>query len=543
MPLRSTLSIILFLTKLLFAQYLSHKSDADIYDYLESMRVKGLIKFHAELKPVNRKTLAAYISELESGKTILNETELNLLESYKIEFEPELRLLNKSENKPNSEFLITKNRLRLFEYYSEEFSFYADPVLSLEAGSFYNKSLIVRRNGFTIGGYYGKNWSYFLRFFDNEESGDNLDKKKNLTRNSAVSISKEKINSFEYDEVTAGIAYNWSDGSISVNKDYLNFGSGNFGKLILSDKAPPFPFIRFDFSPAEWLSFFYFHGFLQSNVPDSNTFRYNSVPGRTSILEVPKYIAFHSFSFFPTDYLNISLGESIVYSERIQPVYFIPVVFFRIADHYLGTENASATGNAQIFLDMSYLNRNLQTKIYSSLFIDELSFNNIFKGGNLSAIGYTIGFETYNILPLMKFFLEYSRVNPFVYMNSVDAQVYSNDGYKMGHWIESNGDIISFGLKKIFSAELTSELNFWYFRKGKTEEPVEQYRSPYPEFLYGSKRYEKGLEFKLRYSPIIPIHIDLNYIYTDITDTEKERTSEFKLGKKNIIMIKLSYKM
>ncbi|BDQ01725.1 hypothetical protein [Ignavibacterium sp.] len=128
-------------------------------------------------------------------------------------------------------------------------------------------------------------------------------------------------------------------------------------------------------------------------------------------------------------------------------------------------------------------------------------------------------------------------------MNSVDAQLYSNDGYKMGHWIESNGDVIAGGIKKTFTAALSSEINLWYFRKGKTEDPVEQYRSPYPEFLYGSKRYEKGIEFNISYSPIIPVSVMLNYIYTDISDDESFRTTPFKIGKKNSIMLKLSYQM
>jgi hypothetical protein len=516
---------------------------SDIYYFLESMRYKGIVDIDSELKPLNRKLLAVLILKVDSQKEKLDELEKDLLDKFKIYLEPELKILTDSLNASNFDFLRTNNRLRLFGYFSKDFSFYADPVLSIEAGSYYDKSLVIRRNGFTINGYVGNNWSYSVGFFDNEERGDNLDKTKRFTRENSVSITKEKRNSFEYDEVTASVAYSWANGSVSVNKDYLSFGSGNFGKIILSDKAPPFPFIRFDYKPVDWLSFFYFHGFLQSNVPDSTTLRYNSVPGRISILEVPKFIAFHSLSIYPTDNLSFSLGESIIYSEKIQPIYFIPVMFFRVADHYLGTDNASATGNAQMFADFSYLIRSLKTKVYSTLFIDELSLNSLFEGGNLSAIGYTAGLESYNIFPQTKFFIEYSRVNPFVYMNSVDAQLYSNDGYKMGHWIESNADIISFGIKKYFTGSLNAEVNAWYFRKGKTEEPIEQYRSPYPDFLYGSKRYEKGFEVKVYYTPVIPLLCGLEYRFTDISDEENFRTPQFKIGKKSSVIIKLSYQM
>lgn len=533
----------LLIQTLLHSQVTLKSSNMDIYYFIETLRCKGIVDFNSEFKPINKIFLAELIFKVDSQKEKLDELEYDLLKKYKIYFEPELKILTDSANADYSNFFRTNNRLRLFEYFSKDFSFYADPVFEIGFGNFYDKSLLIRRNGFSIYGYVLDNWNYYLNFFDNEERGENLDKSKRFTRHSGISLTKEKQRSFEYDEVTAGITYFWSNGSVSISKDYLSFGSGNFGKIILSDKAPPFPFIRFDYKPVDWLSFFYFHGFLQSNVADSNTFRYNSVPGRTSILEVPKFIAFHSLSFYPTNEISFSLGESIVYSERLQPVYFIPVMFYRVADHYLGTDNASATGNAQLFSDFSYLNKAIQTKFYFSLFIDELSLNNLFEGKNLSAIGFTVGSESYNILPQTKFFIEYSRVNPFVYMNSVDAQLYSNDGFKMGHWIESNADVISLGIKKNFTSSFNAEVNVWYFRKGKTEEPIEQYSSPYPAFLYGSKRIEKGIELNLKYTPLMPVNFRMNYTYTDISDEESERTTIFKFGKKHSFMIKLSYNL
>lgn len=533
----------LLIQTLLHSQVTLKSSNMDIYDFIETLRCKGIVDFNSEFKPINKIFLAELIFKVDSQKEKLDELEYDLLKKYKIYFEPELKILTDSANADYSNFFRTNNRLRLFEYFSKDFSFYADPVFEIGFGNFYDKSLLIRRNGFSIYGYVLDNWNYYLNFFDNEERGENLDKSKRFTRHSGISLTKEKQRSFEYDEVTAGITYFWSNGSVSISKDYLSFGSGNFGKIILSDKAPPFPFIRFDYKPVDWLSFFYFHGFLQSNVADSNTFRYNSVPGRTSILEVPKFIAFHSLSFYPTNEISFSLGESIVYSERLQPVYFIPVMFYRVADHYLGTDNASATGNAQLFSDFSYLNRAIQTKFYFSLFIDELSLNSLFEGKNLSAIGFTVGSESHNILPQTKFFIEYSRVNPFVYMNSVDAQLYSNDGFKMGHWIESNADVISLGIKKNFTSSFNAEVNVWYFRKGKTEEPIEQYSSPYPAFLYGSKRIEKGIELNLKYTPLMPVNFRMNYTYTDISDEESERTTIFKFGKKHSFMIKLSYNL
>ncbi len=542
MLLKNLLLLIIIPFGIILPQLTFEPVNSDVYNFLESLHFKGIISFNQQVKPLSRISSAELLIQADKAKSKLTDVEATMLERFLIEFEPEINKINE-KNSEGKKFLLSGKKLRLFEYYDKYFSIYADPVLSAETGFYYDKSLIIRRNGLTLGGYILNNWSYSVRFFDNEETGDYLDKTKYLTRDNSVTITKEKNNSFEYDQVTANVEYRWSKGAVSINKDYLSFGSGNIGKLIFSDKAPPFTFIRFDFYPTEWLCFFYFHGFLQSNVPDSSTFRYNTVPGRTSILEVPKYIAFHSLTFTPTDEIQISIGESIVYSDRIQPIYFIPVMFFRVADHYLGTGNASATGNAQMFADFSYLKKSLGTKLYSSLFIDELSLNSLFKGENLSAVGFTLGVETRSILPECKIFIEYTRVNPFVYMNSVDAQLYSNDGFKMGHWIESNGDIVAAGLKKYFTGNLSSELNAWYFRKGKTEDPAEQYSSPYPDFLYGSRRIETGAELLINYSPIVPVNIQLKYQYTNITDKETGRTYNFKVGKKQSILIKLSYQM
>jgi hypothetical protein len=292
----------------------------------------------------------------------------------------------------------------------------------------------------------------------------------------------------------------------------------------------------------EWLRFFYFHGFLVSNVPDSSTYRYNSVDGRTSISDVPKFMAFHTLSFYPADNFSFTLGESIVYSDQLQPVYLIPVMFFRVADHYLSRDNASASGNAQLFADASYSNQSIRTKFYGSLFIDELSLNSIFEGGNLSALGYTIGFESADILiDNSAFSLEYTRVNPFVYMNSVDAQTFENDSYTLGNWTGSNGDIISFTYKQYLMRCLKFSLNTWYFRKGKKEQPDEQYSTPYPEFLYGEKRYEYGLDFRLRFQPWHPVIAEAYYSYIHITDELEGRTLDYRLSGNHYFGISISY--
>jgi len=530
----------ILITILIFAAALHSQSvfepvNSDIYNFFKTLSIKGIITFDNEIKPLLRIEMAKKLLEADKQKLQLSGIENELLNFYIQDFEHEINLLNNNfEPNINPEFIVTDKdrRIRLFEYAGKDFSFFADPKLSLSVQSIAGENLFVRRNGFSFYGYALNNWGYNLNFYDNEESSNNLDISKNLTAESSTSVTKIKENAFEYDQVNGSVGYYWSDGSISLGKEHFEIGGNNNGNIILGDKAPSFPFIRLDYKPVDWLRFFYFHGFLISNVPDSSTVRYSQVEDRNSISDVPKFMAFHTLSFYPSDNFSFTLGESIVYSETIQPVYLIPVMFFRVADHYLSRDNGSASGNAQLFADASYTNASIKSKFYGSLFIDEFSFNSIFEGGNLSALGYTVGIESADLLlNNSSIGIEYTRVNPFVYMNSVDAQIFTNDSYNLGHWIGSNGDIISFFYKQYLMRSLKFTLSTWYFRKGKNELPDEQYTTPYPEFLYGEKRYEYGFDMRFKFRPWHPVIAEAYYSFMRITDELDGRTLDYKFIK------------
>ena len=293
----------------------------------------------------------------------------------------------------------------------------------------------------------------------------------------------------------------------------------------------------------KWLKFTYFHGWLKSNVIDSSSIRTTLVADRPNIDQVPKFIAAHMISIYPDDNLTFSIGESIIYSDRFEPVYLIPVLFFRAVDHYLSSQNThSSSGNAQVFGDASYKNSFLRTKLYGTLFIDELSLESIFKGGNLSAIGFTLGFES--IDPFIRnssFIFEYTRINPFVYENSNNAQLYTNSGYQLGHWIGSNGYQLYSSYKQNLARGFYFRLSGSYIVKGQTELPEQQYELPYPSFLYGAHKGYKDIKLELSYEIIHKAFVNAYYDYTDIYDDELNRTPDFMKGGKGSFGISLGY--
>ncbi len=137
----------------------------------------------------------------------------------------------------------------------------------------------------------------------------------------------------DFDRMNASISFGWDWGNFTIGKDFNYYGSGENGKIILSNKAPSFPYIKLEANHSDWFKFSYIHGYLNSQVIDSTTIRNGFV--RDHLSKVEKYFVTHLLSFTPYRELNFSLGESIVYSDKFEPIYLIPIAFFRLADHYL----------------------------------------------------------------------------------------------------------------------------------------------------------------------------------------------------------------
>lgn len=532
----------------LSAQTVYQPINSDIYNLLERLYIKNAIEYHSEIKPIPRKEIAGYLLEALSNKEKLTATDIKEIKFYSKEFADEISFISNTARLklPRTEFFTTgeTERFRLFNYRDSTFTFNLDPILGIQFGNEWNSGYSHRWNGLEFFGYVSDNWGYSLDFRDNLETSDNIDIAKNNSPVTGINLSKEADNSIQYSTVNAQINYSWNTGYLSFGKYAVNIGNGRAGQIINSSKAPTYPLLRLDFRPVKWLNFIYFHGFLKSNVPDSATYRSTSFEGSESISDIPKFIASHMLSFYIGDDISLSIGESIIYSEKVEPVYLIPVMFFRLADHYLSSEGSNTGDNAQLFADASYRISPLNSKVYGSVFIDELSIEKVMEGENLSSIGYTIGTEFSDLLiPNSGFVVEYTRIQPFVYINSNDAHTYQNHKYQLGHWTGSNSDIIYLSYRQNILRGLSAKLSGWYFRKGQTEEPEQQYQLPYPSTLYGARRTDKRICLEVTWQPYHNLYARGYYCYSDITDNEVGRTPEFMLGTNNNFGLSFFYGM
>ena len=173
-----------------------------------------------------------------------------------------------------------------------------------------------------------------------------------------------------------GLTYSWEWGTVSLVKDYIEWGNSYRYPNIFSAKAPSFAQLKLHLKPVSWFEFDYFHGWLVSEVIDSSrSYNYNGV--ERNVFH-NKYIAANMFTFIPWKYLYFSVGNSVVYSDQnLNPAYFIPVFFYKSVDHTYNAATNSAGQNSQMFFN---INSRLIPKIniYYSMFVDVLSFKTLF---------------------------------------------------------------------------------------------------------------------------------------------------------------------
>ena len=468
----------------------------DIYPFLSRLAQKGIIQLDDQIKPLSRKYIAEKLVELDSLKNSLTDVEQEELAFYKKDFYTEINFKKITGNNSKKISFLNKDgggRFRFFSYGDNLFKINADPILGYQTGTRDSKLFNHYWTGLSFYGYLSDFIGFSFDYRDNHEWGKSLDSTKKFTPATGIVPTLKSPSTLDYSEIHTTISVDWNWGAFTAGKDFLEWGYGESGKLVLSDKAPSFPFIRLDIYPVPWLRFNYFHGWLTSNVIDSNNVYSTLVPGLTRLSYKSKYIASHTITVTPLKGLDISLGESMIYSDKLRISYLMPLMFFKLADHYLSNYDNNIGDNAQFFAGISSRNHIKNTHLYGTLFIDEISVSNLFNSkAERNQIAFTLGGSIVDIpLSNSTFTIEYTKIYPFVYQHFIPTDTYENDSYPLGDWIGNNGDLIYSSLNYRFARGL--QLTVWgqYIRKGGMFNPEYGWSPvippvlPYPNFLSG----------------------------------------------------------
>lgn len=488
-----------------------------IHQFLSRQAQKGNIEITDFILPLSRKEIATDLAILKDSVHKLSVTEQKELDFYLREYsEFSGRIIDTTTFLKKDTF----GRWRFLSINTSNFLLRGDPVINLETMQGREKSILRNSAGIRFWGHAGKNISFQAYFTDITESGKGIDTVKQFTNETGIvrtSNVNPDANTLNYTSLRGNLTYSWGNGSVSIGNDQLQYGYGENGRIILSDKAPAYPFIRLDYQPVKWGRFHYAHSWLHSAIIDSNrTYpKGNSIYGAERELYVPKFMATHSLNFFPVKGLALSIGESMIYSDRLDAGYLIPVMFFKAYDQYASRYKINSGSNGQFFLQASSRDHLPNTHLYGSLFIDEIRLSEIFnKAKSRNQIGFNIGASVTDlVVPYLTLGMEYTRLNPFVYQNLVPAQTYANQKYNLGDWIGENADRLTAWVKYNPLPRLITSIQLNYTRKGKDGSLEDQYYAePQPAFLAGGATIQKQMLVEIKYELINQLRLNASYL-------------------------------
>lgn len=483
-----------FLINTISAQIVWENQHNEIYQYLSRMAQKGVINYYDVIKPISRDYIQQKLDELYSIKDQLSPIEKKELLFYRQEYNTHF-FTNKYDSSVTHFFKPDdSNRRRSFYAKSHNFYITADPVIEGTMNENNIKSYLHRAIGLSVWGKIDSHIGFQFAAKDVTENrdGSGIDSIAFKTPETGFVILNDSANhrNLNYSQFKASIAYSWKNGSISIGQNSLLWGYGENGLIVLSDKAPIYPYLRFDYHPLPWLRFNYTHAWLNSNIIDSSqTYGYgNNVYGGKRIIYVPKYMASHTITITPKKGLDFSIGESIIYTDRLNIGYLIPFMFFKVFDDNTSNNRILAGSNGQFFFQASARNLIKKMHLYGTLFIDEIRISKIFnRDSSRNQIGFTIGASiTDAFVPYLTLIGEYTRVNPFVYNNLNPAQTFTNYGFNMGDWMGNNFDRLILAARYTPFPRVKCYARFQYSRKGATGSVAQQYlQQPQPAFLFG----------------------------------------------------------
>ncbi|MFK5856653.1 MAG: hypothetical protein QM503_11015 [Bacteroidota bacterium] len=543
--------VLSFLLLLLSLQIVSqtvyeHISNTNIYEFIDEMANEKYIELNSIIKPYSRKMIYNKLSEIkelqDSNEISLNKRQRNdlsfYLRAYIIENNSPNLLIDKHRfdlNKSNT-LAVAANPLGLF-YKDSVFALALQPILGASYSNNSNGGLTHTWGGASMMGYIGSNLGFYTNVRDNNVS-QLLIKPEYFVHAQGVPVKDFGDDGVDYTEARGGMMYSWQWGNIGLIKDHVEWGTGYNGTNIQSGRTPSFAQIKLQLKPVSWFEFNYYHGWLVSEVVDSacsywtnNTYR---------IVYFQKYMASNMFTFFPIKHLNISFGNSIVYTNESgggpMAAYLIPFLFYKAVDITLsGYEKYGyASNNNQFFINVS--SRNIKhLHLYFSLFADDISTSYFFDKDLYNSFSYKLGFRLSNFyIQNLTITGEYTLTNPYVYKHHAETQNYTSNNYNMGHYLVDNSQEFFLSLRYIPLRGLVFELAYSLAQHGDdydiNDPDAHVHSDPILENIVWQNQ---NIFFRARYEIVANTYVFGEFNYQNITgeqDKIEKYTPEYYWG-------------
>lgn len=424
----------------IYAQEVPHPVvNTGVYEFLDELASLQVIELNSAVKPYSRLFIAKRLAEADQKREVLNTRQQKELDFYLSDFGKEMPPVTRESGVRQIGGLFRKKgldpklRRDLFYYRDSLFSITVNPIIGGEIFQNQAGTATYARNFGEARAYVGK-WGFYASLRDNHEK-PLLGKPLFLTKREGGHVK----GSTDWSEMQGGITWSWNWGNAGFVKDRQQWGNNYNGANIFGGNNPTFVQLRLNLKPVKWFEFNYFHGWLNSMVVDSSRSYWVNNSYGPDYREVyhKKFIAANMFTITPVKNLNISAGNSIVYTDRhFNPVYIMPLFFYKSVDHSYtsGVDNM----NSQTFIDIS--SRNIRhLHVYSTLFIDELSVARFRRKDEWNFFSWKAGFRL-SSFPLnnLSFTAEFTYSYPLTYQHFVPTLTFETQNYNLGHYLRDN---------------------------------------------------------------------------------------------------------
>lgn len=440
-----------------------HISRRSIYDFLDELANAKLIEINSAIKPYSRTFIAEKLEEVAAQKDKLNKRQQEELDFYMKDYRLELRK-NTTGMKPlnlfpKSDHVATALNPLGFHYSDSVFTASVRPIWGIDY--YYNGSgnAYHRWGGLEAFAYITENLGAYTSLRDNYES-DVMTDPHYFNQNQGSPHKGNPEGGIDYSEARGGLMASWKWGAIGIVKDHNEWGNNYNGSNIFSGRTPSFAQIKLQLTPVRWFEFNYFHGWLVSEVVDSSSSHWEGDVYRAVFY--PKYVAANMFTFRPIRNLEISIGNSIVYSDmNVHLAYLVPFLFYKSVDHTLNATNAAGqTGqNSQLFLDISSRNiKNLH--LFLSVYVDEFSMDRLSDPDRHNFLSWKGGFRLSN-WPVQNLMLtgEFTYTLPLTYQHNISTTTFESNVYSLGHYLRDNSNDLYVSLRYLPIRGLTIDLS------------------------------------------------------------------------------------
>lgn len=501
--------------------------NTEVYLFVEELAATGLIDVNSAVKPWSRVQISRFLTKAQEHSAELTTRQQKMLDFYLKDFGKELHA-DKHFNR----------RFDAFYYKDTLFTITINPVMGAQFFHNSNGNIYHRWVGAETFGYIGNGWGFYASLRDNHES-ERISEDTYLTQRMGANY-KVTGKGGDYSEMRGGITYSWKWGSVMVGKDHYSLGTAYNGTNILSGRTPSFPIVKLRIKPVKWAELSYMHGWLVSEVIDST--RTTIYPGGKREVYHNKYISANMITVTPFKRLNISFGNSIIYSDQApSPAYLAPLFFYKSVDHTLnGTKSNDIGQNSQMFMDISS-HQIKHLHLYATLFVDEISLERMRdKDRQSNYVSIKAGGRLSN-WPIKNVTLtaEYTRTNPQVFKHYQPTTTFESNKYNLGSYLTDNSDELFTSIEIRPYRGLKFWGSFTRSRKGPdTSNDADRIGIPFMASVVWKR---EAIALGAQYQVYADSFVFIELCKTSITDITGIYTPTYFKGDQNTISVGMNY--